>query len=290
MNARVLVVEDVKELAELVALYLSREGLAVQTAESAEEALPLLASFDPDLVLLDINLPGMDGFAFLEHIHGKGGTAAPPPEEAAAAGAPVPDAPPPAEAAATGAPAPDALPPALRRPRVLIVSARDADEDIIRGLGYGADEFVTKPFSPRVLVARVSALLRREEELRERAAGHPVEKGHTGAGDSPPRESISFGPFVLDLRSCILFKGRERIRLSAREFDVLEYLVRHEGKPCTPQDIYTDVWQNAYGDITAVAVYIQRLRRKMEDDASQPRWIETIHGMGYRFAREEGPS
>lgn len=276
MNARVLVVEDVKELAELVALYLSREGLEVQTAESAEEALPLLSSFDPDLVLLDINLPGMDGFAFLEHIHGKGGTAAPP--QAAA------------EATAAGAPVPDAPPPALRRPRVLIVSARDADEDIIRGLGYGADEFVTKPFSPRVLVARVSALLRREEELRERAAGHPVEKGHTGAGDSPPRESISFGPFVLDLRSCILFKGRERIRLSAREFDVLEYLVRHEGKPCTPQDIYTDVWQNAYGDITAVAVYIQRLRRKMEDDASQPRWIETIHGMGYRFAREEGPS
>ena len=273
MDARVLVVEDVNELAELMALYLSREGFTVQTAESAELALPLLASFDPDLVLLDINLPGMDGFAFLGKIH-----AIPCDHRDAQSG--------------SGAPG-DELSAGrlvLRRPRVLIVSARDADEDIITGLGYGADEFVTKPFSPRVLVARVCALLRREEELRERASGLPPPASPAHGGERLQGDSISFGPFVLVMRSCMLFNERERIRLSAREFDVLEYLVRHEGMPCSPQDIYSDVWQNAYGDITAVAVYIQRLRRKMEENASQPRWIETIHGMGYRFAREEGPS
>ncbi|MFH2114837.1 MAG: response regulator transcription factor [Spirochaetota bacterium] len=234
MNARVLVVEDVIELANLVSLYLSREGLEVHSVESAEEATTLLPDFDPDLILLDINLPGMDGFEFLGTIHGK------------------------------------------TRARVIIVSARDADEDIITGLGYGADEFITKPFSPRVLVARIRAVLRREKEYNTTS--------------TVPDESVSFGSFSLDLRACMLFRGKERIHLSAREFDVLNYLVRNEGVPKNPQDIYTAVWKNLYGDLTAVAVYIQRLRKKIEEDASAPRWIETVHGIGYRFNQGEGSS
>lgn len=224
MNAKVLVVEDVAELANLISLYLTREGLEVRTVESAEEATALLPVFDPDLILLDINLPGMDGFEFLTTIHGS------------------------------------------TRARVIIVSARDADEDIITGLGYGADEFITKPFSPRVLVARVRAMLRREKK---------------NSTPSPaPEELVSFGPFSLDLRACMLFRDNERIHLSAREFDVLNYLVRSGGVPRNPQDIYSAVWKNQYGDLTAVAVYIQRLRKKLEEDASAPRWIETVHGIG----------
>jgi DNA-binding response OmpR family regulator len=230
MKARVLIIEDVAELSDLVALYLSKEGMETRQAESGEAALALLGAggadaFDPDIVILDINLPGMDGFEFLHEFRKSGGCP------------------------------------------VLIVSARDADEDIITGLGYGADEFVTKPFSPRVLVARVRAMLRRVQ-------------------DTPaPRDGaiVHFGPFTIDLDACVLKRGEERGALSAKEFAVLSFLITNPGKPLGPETIYAGVWKNAYGDMTAVAVYIQRLRRKIEADSAAPRYIETVYGMGYRF-------
>jgi two-component system response regulator RegX3 len=225
MKGKVLIVEDTKELADLVSLYLTKEGLEVRAVESAELALDMLPSWVPDLVVLDINLPGMDGFEFLS-LYRKTYSAP-----------------------------------------VLIVSARDADEDIISGLGYGADEFVTKPFSPRVLVARVRAMLRR-------------------AGDEGgDRESsrMTFGPFLLDRDACILKKGDERIPLSAKEYGVLAFLAVNLGKPQPPEAIYAAVWKNAFGDLTTVAVYIQRLRKKLEEDPASPRFLETVHGMGYRL-------
>jgi DNA-binding response OmpR family regulator len=228
MKSKVLIIEDIKEMSDLISMYLSREGLETAAADSGERALEILGGFSPDLLILDINLPGMDGFEFLHE---------------------------------------------FRRTRncpVLIVSARDADEDIITGLGYGADEFVTKPFSPRVLVARVRALLRRSQE------------GQTSAS-----KETRFGPFVLDMDACVLKKSGERIPLSIREYGVLEYLISCEGKPQSPEEIYKAVWKNEYGDLTAVAVYIQRLRKKLEDDPSEPRYIETVHGRGYRFIPQE---
>ncbi len=231
MKGKVLVVEDMKELADLVSLYLSKEGLEVRAVESAEAALEVVSSWVPELIVLDINLPGMDGFEFL-NLYRK----------------------------AHSSP-------------VLIVSARDADEDIISGLGYGADEFVTKPFSPRVLVARVRAMLRRAQ------------------GEGGERESgakTSFGPFVLDRDACILKRGEERIALSAKEYGVLAFLAVNLGKPQSPEAIYAAVWKNAFGDLTAVAVYIQRLRRKMEADPASPEYLETVHGMGYRLNQTAG--
>ncbi len=226
MKARVLIIEDVSELSDLIALYLSREGMETRQCERAEEALALLPEWKPDLVLLDLNLPGMDGFEFL-HEFRKGGSCP-----------------------------------------VLIVSARDADEDIIAGLGYGADEFVTKPFSPRVLVARVRALLRRTQG---------------GAASRDAACLVRFGPYVLDMDSCVLKKGAERVALSAKEYGVLAFLAANPGRPFGPEAIYSSVWKNAYGDLTTVAVYVQRLRRKIEEDPAQPKYIETVHGMGYRF-------
>jgi two-component system response regulator RegX3 len=181
---------------------------------------------DPvSLVILDVNLPGMDGFAFLDRFRKTKSTP------------------------------------------VLIVSARSADEDIITGLGYGADEFVTKPFSPRVLVARVRAMLRRSQ----------------GLADLPA--ALAFGPFTFDRDACLLKKGDQRIPLSNKEFGVLDHLLAQEGRPSTPEAIYKGVWKNTYGDLTSVAVYIQRLRRKIEVDPSHPVYIETVPGMGYRFHR-----
>ena len=230
MKARILIIEDVKDLGELVALYLGKEGMECLHVETAEEALERLGEWNPDLVILDINLPGMDGYEFLHHYR------------------------------------------KLSQAPVLIVSARDADEDIIAGLGYGADEFVTKPFSPRVLVARVRAILRRRQ-------------------DAPPSDegnAIAFGPFSLDIDGCLLRKEGARISLSAREFDVLAYLAENPGRPIPPDELYSRVWKNAYGDVTAVAVYVQRLRKKIEADPSNPEYLETVFGMGYRFNPKGG--
>jgi two-component system response regulator RegX3 len=225
MKAKILIIEDVRELAELISLYLEKDGMETRRFETAESALECLASFQPDLVVLDLNLPGMDGFEFLQRFRKTFATP------------------------------------------VLIVSARDADEDIISGLGSGADEFVTKPFSPRVLVARVRAMIRRVQDSAQPAG----------------EETFAFGDFVLYRGSCLLKKGDERIPLSAKEFAILLFLVQNANKPLAPEVIYSEVWKNAYGDLSAVAVYIQRLRKKIEADPVNPRFIETVFGMGYRF-------
>ena len=229
MKASVVIIEDIKEMSDLIQLYVKREGMDTAVFDNAEDALEYLKTATPDLILLDINLPGMDGFEFLNIYHKQS------------------DCP------------------------VLIVSARDSDEDIIMALGYGADEFVTKPFSPKVLMARIRALLRRKQS------------GQT----SSSKNNIQFGPYTLNTESCLLKKGEERIHLSAKEFDILLYLINSKGKTSTPEEIYRKVWGSEFGDLTAVAVYVQRLRKKLEADPAAPHFIETVHGMGYRFVPDE---
>ncbi|MDR1175177.1 MAG: response regulator transcription factor [Treponema sp.] len=229
MQGKILIIEDVKELAELMALYLAREGFEIRAVKSAEDGFEILEAWKPELIILDINLPGMDGFEFLQKIR-----------------------------------------PGNRSP-VLIVSARDSDEDLIRGLSGGADEFVTKPFSPNVLAARVRALFRRVRDYEEKE----------------PRRVLRFGPFVLDYDACILKKSEARISLSNKEYACLAYLLEHPGKTLNPETIYAGVWNNPYGDLTTVAVYIQRLRKKIEEDPANPRYIKTVFGMGYCFSLPE---
>ena len=229
MKASVVIIEDIKEMSDLIQLYVKREGMDTAVFDNAEAALEYLKTSTPDLILLDINLPGMDGFEFLNIYHKQS------------------DCP------------------------VLIVSARDSDEDIIMALGYGADEFVTKPFSPKVLMARIRALLRRKQ---------------SGVSSSS-KNMIQFGPYTLNTESCLLKKGDERIHLSAKEFDILLYLINSKGKTSTPEEIYRKVWGSEFGDLTAVAVYVQRLRKKLEADPAAPHFIETVHGMGYRFVPDE---
>jgi two-component system response regulator RegX3 len=226
MKARILVIEDVKEMSDLIRLYLEKEGMETAACETGEEGLAAFAAGSFDLVVLDINLPGIDGFEFLQRLRKT-----------------------------------SAVP-------VMIVSARDTDEDMILGLGIGADEFVTKPFSPRVLIARVRAMLRRQSDLR--------------AGEN----CVRFGEYSLDLDGYLLKRGTEKVPLSTREFEVLACLATHPGKAMNPETIYAEVWKNRYGDVTAVGVYIQRLRRKIEAEPSNPVLIETVHGMGYRFNPE----
>lgn len=226
MSTKILIIEDVPEMSELVSMYLTKEGMDVSKAASAEEAIEILKTVTPDLVILDLNLPGMSGFDFLKKFRGEYNNTIP----------------------------------------VIISSARDGDEDIIEGLGLGADEFVTKPFSPRVLVAKVKANLRRGSEISAAA-----------------EEFFAFGDYKLLLNSCVLKKGSEKISLSNKEYKVLEYLTKHVGEQLGPEKIYKDVWGTEFGDVTAVAVYIQRLRKKIEENPAEPRYIKTVFGMGYLF-------
>ena len=229
MRTKILVIEDVPEMSQLICMYMENAGFDATACESAELALQKLAGgYLPDLVLLDLNLPGMGGLDFLKKFRAEYKASIP----------------------------------------VIIVSARDADEDSIAGLGYGADEFVTKPFSPKVLVARVQSKLSRQ-----------------AATEASVEETLGFGPYTLFCNSCTLKRGLEKVPLSAKEYEVLEYLVRHAGEALSPETIYNNVWKNQYGDFTAVAVYVQRLRKKIEEDPSRPQYITTMFGLGYKFQK-----
>ena len=174
MGNKILLIEDTTELAALITLYLNKEGMEIRPVESGEEALATLENFQPDLVLLDLNLPGMGGFEFLQIFR------------------------------------------KTSQVPVLIISARDSEEDIIQGLGEGADEYITKPFSPKVLVARVQAMLRRTA---------------TAAGEAPAQEqSVQFGPYTLYFDRYLLTCNGERIPLSSKEFAILAHLVKNPGE------------------------------------------------------------
>jgi len=227
MVANVLIIEDERELAELVKLYLGKEGITTHLAGTAEEGLSIFGRESLDLIILDINLPGMDGFEFLQTIRRDSS---------------VP---------------------------VIIVSAREADEDVIMGLGMGADEFVTKPFTPRVLAARVRALLRRDSLY-----------------DREDRKIYRFGDFELDYHGYNLKRNGEIVPMSAREFEVLRFLVEHAGNVFSLQEIFDLIWGQEYGEVTAVSVYVQRIRKKIEADYHRPLFIKTIHGKGYLFVKE----
>ncbi|MBR1639751.1 MAG: response regulator transcription factor [Treponema sp.] len=222
----IYVIEDEESLSKLICLYLQKSEMDAKPFYNAEDALEALKTDRiPDIILLDLNLPGLSGFDFLnklkenKEIH----------------------------------------------PTVIITSARDSDEDIIEGLEY-ADDFITKPFSPNVLVARVKAAIRRQLYANAKA-----------------EDSIQFGEYTLLLNSCVLKKGTSKIPLSQKEYDVLEFLVKNAGTVIPPEQIYQSVWKVTYGDVTAVAVYIQRLRKKIKFDNGNTEIIKTEFGKGYVF-------
>lgn len=243
MKANVLIVEDDQAISELVALYLSKDGVTALAVESAEAALDAMRDQAFDLVILDVNLPGMDGFEYLQSLR------------------------------------------RVSNVPVIIVSARESDEDKILGLGLGADDFVSKPFSPRELVARVRSQLRR--------AGYGAGNGLTGSGPGAGAPlhrlaPIEFGPFRLELEERRLTRENAEIALSRKEFELLSYLAARPRISVGAEDLYTAVWGAKFGDLSTVAGHVRRLRMKLEDDASSPRWIVTVHGFGYRFEPEGG--
>ena len=225
-KTKILIVEDDHQMAGLIEQYVKNGGMDAASFSTAEEALEAARKEAPQAVLLDLNLPGMSGMDFLRKFREETKNLIP----------------------------------------VIVVSGNDRDEDIVGALEIGADDFVTKPFSPRVLQARLSAALRRVAETEAAA-----------------EESIQFGEYTILENSCVLKRGTAKVRLSAREFDVLNFLARHEGENLSPEKIFSAVWKVPFGDVTAVAVYIQRLRKKIEKDPQNPQYIKTIFRYGYKF-------
>ncbi len=223
----ILVVDDEPTIAEIVSRYLSRAGYCSRTASDGPSALRSAGEHRPDLVVLDLMLPGMDGLELMRRLHefGEG-----------------------------------------RRVSVILLTAKGEHSDRIAGLQLGADDYVVKPFSPAELVARVDAVLRRL--------------------DTPPelQEPITFAGLTVDPRGRRVTVRGQEVQLTVREFDLLAHLIRHPGQVFSRDQLMNAVWKyNFYSDTSTVTVHMRRLRAKVELDPSQPRWLQTVWGVGYRF-------
>jgi DNA-binding response OmpR family regulator len=226
VTARVLVVDDEPIVREVLARYLCRDGFDVDTAEDGERALEAIDSARPDLILLDLMLPKVDGLEVFRRV--RNGTA----------------------------------------PAVIMLTARGEETDRIVGLELGADDYITKPFSPREVVARVRAVLRR-------AGRHEIE---------PPTGPLAFGDLRIDGRSHEVRLHGEEVRLTPREFDLLHFLASNPEVVFTRIQLLEELWDFAYdGDPSTVTVHVRRIREKIEDDPSRPRRLVTVWGVGYRF-------
>ena len=229
---KVLVVEDEASIREMIALNLRLAGMEAVEADSAEAALPLLEqSPGCDAAILDVMLPGMNGFSLCETIRRTD-----------------------------------------QKIGIIILSAKGQEQDKIRGLSIGADDYMTKPFSVRELLARVEALCRRVGR-----------SASTAAGEQAPVSLVS-GSFVLDENRRVLLKAGKPIELTQVEFQIMELFFRNPGVALVRERILKGVWgENYFGDVKIVDVNIRRLRMKVEDEPSHPAHILTVWGYGYRW-------
>ena len=230
---RVLVVEDEANIRDMIALNLRHAGMEVVEAESAEAALPLLAQKPGcDAAILDVMLPGMNGFSLCETIRRTD-----------------------------------------QQIGIIILSAKGQEQDKIRGLSIGADDYMTKPFSVSELLARVEALRRRVIRTKEEDSN-----GNTPLG------TLTSGEFVLDENRRVLLKAGQPIELTQVEFQIMELFFRNPGTALVREKILKGVWgENYFGDVKIVDVNIRRLRMKVEDEPSHPAHIMTVWGYGYRW-------
>jgi two-component system response regulator ResD len=228
---RILVVDDEPTVREVVQHYLEREGYRVQAAEDGPTALATFRADGPDLIVLDLMLPGVDGLEVCRQVRAK-----------------------------------DSTP-------IIMLTAKGHEADRIVGLELGADDYVVKPFSPRELVARVRSVLRRT------LAGD-------GPGPAPP--PLRAGDVQVDPVTREVTVADRPVSLTVREFDLLAFLVAHPRHVFSRGQLLRQVWEYSWlGDTSTVTVHVRRLRAKVEDDPSNPRRLQTVYGVGYRFVPAE---
>lgn len=221
---QILVVDDEPMVREVVTAYLERDGFGVHTEADGAKALEYLATESPDLVVLDVMLPQVDGLQILAKLR------------------------------------------AVSNVPVILLTARTEEPDRVMGLELGADDYVTKPFSPRELAARVRSVLRRT------------------LPESTPRR-LEFVDLIIEEDSRDVVVRGETVDLTPKEFELLAHLASSPKKVFTRGELLEDVWASSpdYQDPSTVTVHIRRLRRKIEVDPESPRWLTTVWGVGYRF-------
>jgi DNA-binding response OmpR family regulator len=233
MSRTILVVDDEPNIRELCRLYLEQEGFTVEEAVDGQDALQKAGALKPDLMVLDVMMPGKSGFEVCKEL------------------------------------APQGIP-------VLMLTARTDELDRVLGLELGADDYLTKPFSPRELVARVKAILRREERASAKAGGQATATARP--------ERLTFPDFTIDLAARSVVIRGESLELPPKEFDLLATLAQNPHRAFTREQLLEKVWDYSfYGDFRTVDVHVQRLRKKIEPDPEKPRYIRTVWGVGYKF-------
>jgi two-component system, OmpR family, alkaline phosphatase synthesis response regulator PhoP len=226
---KVLVVEDDADIRELVRYNLEQEGFAVEEAADGAQALERINRRAPDLIVLDLMLPGMSGLELCRRVRSTADTAGLP---------------------------------------IIVVTAKGAEVDRVLGLEMGADDYLVKPFSPRELVARVKALMRRAHLLPEHESGGTFERG----------------PLKIDFDTYEVFVGGQRKELALREFELLRFLVQHPMRVYTREQLLDMVWgRDTFVEPRTVDVHIRRLRKHIERDDANPELILTVRSVGYRF-------
>lgn len=232
IERRALVVDDEVALADLVSKYLQSAGFVVASAYDGPTALACAQEFDPDLVILDLGLPGMDGMLVCQRLR------------------------------------------TFSDCYVIMLTARTAEQEKLSGLRWGADDYLTKPFSPRELVARAQVMMRRPR------------RGGRGGGSQPvsPAVPLVFGTLVVDLDGREVRVGGMRVEVTPTEFAVLATLAARPAHAFSRRDLIDAVWgRNWVGDEHLVDVHIRNLRRRLGDDAGDPTFIRTVRGVGYRM-------
>jgi two-component system response regulator ResD len=227
MGQSILVVDDDPTVSDVVRRYLERAGYQVMLAPDGPAALSAFARHQPDLVVLDLMLPGIDGLEVCRRLRGR----------------------------ADGVP-------------IVMLTALGEESDRVLGLQLGADDYVTKPFSPRELVLRVQSVLRRSL-----------------VRPSPAPETLADGGLRLDVARRLAELDGADLTLTVREFDLLTFLMRNPGRAFKRSELLEAVWGWTFGDQSTVTVHVRRLREKIEQDPARPRRIVTVWGVGYRYER-----
>lgn len=229
-SKKVLIIEDEKSISDIIKFNLSKEGFEVETAYDGQDGLDKALSVNPDLILLDVMLPIMDGFQVCKKVRET-----------------------------------NSVP-------IIMLTAKEEEVDKVLGLELGADDYITKPFGMRELIARIKANIRRTDLL-------------TNLQDAPSNVQ-DFGTLAVDLNRYEVRKHGVALELTLREFELLKYLAERENKVFSREQLLEEVWgYEYYGDIRTVDVTVRRLREKLEDDSSDPKYIMTKRGIGYYFRR-----
>lgn len=229
-SKRVLIVEDEKAISDIIKFNLKKENFEVEVAYDGQEGLEKALLIQPDLILLDVMLPSMDGFQVCKKVR---------------ASSTVP---------------------------IIMLTAKEEEVDKVLGLELGADDYITKPFGMRELIARIKANLRRTDLT-------------AGIGEDPSNVQ-GFGTLEIDMNRYEVRKEGTVLELTLREFELLKYLAERENKVFSREQLLEEVWgYEYYGDIRTVDVTVRRLREKLEDDSSNPKYIMTKRGIGYYFRR-----